>query len=236
MNASMAQYAQQIAAQFPEIVLSINSQVNDTGLVGGLAFSAYTCMRPPPAFSLSRSFFFRFLSFSGRIPLIPHVAHHACCTTRRVWSSLTHLISPLFVVVVVVVLRTHLQGSAGVSSCPCPRVSSTSPATLVPRGTGVMALHCAVLGRMKTGVDAIRRGVVSSWPVMPRTGGELFIHAKASRRDVLYSLVTTFVDYLGDSVPTHFPPTSLGLCRVDSHQCLRMWVWVRARRSWTTST
>lgn len=56
----MAQYAQQIAAQFPEIVLSINSQVNGTGLVGGLAFSAYTCM--PPRF-LVVSFVLFSLSF-----------------------------------------------------------------------------------------------------------------------------------------------------------------------------
>jgi hypothetical protein len=44
---------------------------------------------------------------------------------------------------------------------------------------------------------------------MPRTGGELFIHAKASRRDVLYALVTTFVDYLGDAVRTAYFASAL---------------------------
>jgi hypothetical protein len=51
--------------------------------------------------------------------------------------------------------------------------------------------------------------VVCRWPVMPRTGGELFIHAKAARRDVLYAAVTTFVDFLGDDV-------RLALCYVEA--------------------
>merc|ERR1712093_909199 len=105
VNASMAQYAQQITAQFPEIVQSINSQVDGTGLVGGIAFSAYTWQR---------------------------------------WGQFL----------------------------PMPKGLFDFPGYTGPEG----------------------------WPVMPRTGGELFIHAKASRRDVLYSLVTTFVDYLGDAI------------------------------------
>jgi putative iron-dependent peroxidase len=108
VNASLAQYAQQIAAQFPEIVLSINSQVNGTGLVGGIAFSAYTWQR---------------------------------------WGQFL----------------------------PMPKGLFDFPGYTGPDG----------------------------WPVMPRTGGELFIHAKASRRDVLYALVTTFVDYLGDAIVDH---------------------------------
>jgi hypothetical protein len=49
--------------------------------------------------------------------------------------------------------------------------------------------------------------VSRSWPVMTRTGGELFIHGKASSRDELYSLVTAFVDALGPDVSS--PPLLL---------------------------
>jgi hypothetical protein len=69
---------------------------------------------------------------------------------------------------------------------------------------------------------------------MPRTGGELFIHAKASRRDVLYSLVTTFVDYLGDSVLPRFSPSLHWVCVAWTHAIVS--TCVRVRRSWTTST
>lgn len=63
---------------------------------------------------------------------------------------------------------------------------------------------------------------------MPRTGGELFIHAKASRRDVLYSLVTTFVDYLGDSVRTHFSPSLHSVCVALTHTIVSACVCARA--------
>lgn len=36
-----------------------------------------------------------------------------------------------------------------------------------------------------------------AWPRMPHTGGDLFLHAKAARRDVLYALVDLFVEKLG---------------------------------------
>lgn len=39
---------------------------------------------------------------------------------------------------------------------------------------------------------------VGGWPRMPATGGDLFVHAKAARRDVLYALIDLFVKRLGD--------------------------------------
>lgn len=38
---------------------------------------------------------------------------------------------------------------------------------------------------------------VGGWPRMPATGGDLFVHAKAARRDVLYALVDLVVRELG---------------------------------------
>jgi hypothetical protein len=76
LNASLAQYAQQVSAGFPQIINTINGEVNDTGLVGGLAFSAYTCTTSPAVFALfSRRSLFRaaFLSFFG--------ASWSCATT-----------------------------------------------------------------------------------------------------------------------------------------------------------
>ncbi|AJF97672.1 dyp-type peroxidase [Pandoravirus inopinatum] len=47
---------------------------------------------------------------------------------------------------------------------------------------------------------------VGGWPRMPATDGDLFVHAKAARRDVLYALVDLLVQQLGedaiDSVET----------------------------------
>jgi hypothetical protein len=60
LNASLAQYAQQVSAGFPQIINTINGEVNDTGLVGGLAFSAYTCTTSPPS-----SLFFLVVRFFG---------------------------------------------------------------------------------------------------------------------------------------------------------------------------
>lgn len=40
---------------------------------------------------------------------------------------------------------------------------------------------------------------VDGWPRMPRTEGDLFVHAKAARRDVLYALVDLLVERVGAS-------------------------------------
>jgi putative iron-dependent peroxidase len=44
----------------------------------------------------------------------------------------------------------------------------------------------------------------TGWPRMPHTGGDLFLHAKAARRDVLYALVSLLIEHLGgaDEVTT----------------------------------
>jgi len=108
INASSAKQAHAVCSSFPYIIRQLNNEVNDTGLVGGLGFSAYTWQR---------------------------------------WGQFL----------------------------PMPKGLFDFPGYTGPDG----------------------------WPVMPRTGGELFIHAKASRRDVLYSLVTSFVDALGDDIVDH---------------------------------
>ncbi|AGO84659.1 Dyptype peroxidase protein [Pandoravirus salinus] len=38
---------------------------------------------------------------------------------------------------------------------------------------------------------------VGGWPRMPATGGDLFVHAKAARRDVLYAVIDLLVQRLG---------------------------------------
>nr|UMO78566.1 Dyptype peroxidase protein [Pandoravirus belohorizontensis] len=50
---------------------------------------------------------------------------------------------------------------------------------------------------------------IGGWPRMPATGGDLFVHAKAARRDVLYSLIDLLVQQLGDD-------TVLGVETVDA--------------------
>ncbi|AVK76212.1 Dyptype peroxidase protein [Pandoravirus neocaledonia] len=40
---------------------------------------------------------------------------------------------------------------------------------------------------------------VDGWPRMPRTEGDLFVHAKAARRDALYALISALTDRMGVS-------------------------------------